>query len=113
MAEDIRVPFESLADPFGVEAVVTPPGGSEIETTAIWIDASILDAPALQEFQRVEGRRVLALSRDDCPSVPTGTIVVAPLRKDDTARRWRVDSPVAIDADLVKVLVVPATDEDT
>ena len=112
-AADLRVPFAALAAAFGVAAVVTPPGEDAIDTTVIWVNPAVESVPTGQEFQRTEPIRILALSRDEVPSVPHGTLIVAPERKDDVARQWLVDSPVGIDADQTKVLVIPAPDEDT
>lgn len=109
MALDLRVPWDALAAPFGVSATVDPDGAA-IETTAIWVDASVIESPVGQNFQGAEARKVLALSRDEVPSVPQGTVILAPLRKADTPRRWQVDSTVAVDADQTKVLVIEASE---
>lgn len=109
---DLRVPFDALAAPFGVEATVDP-DGTPIETTAIWIDAATIASPIGQEFQGIGPHRVLALSVDEVSAIPNGTVILAPERRGDVATRWRKESDVGIDADLRKVLVVPAPDEET
>lgn len=106
---DLRVPVDPILDAFGVPATVTRPApdGTPITTTAVWIDPSMLDVPASEDFQRREPRRLLALPVGAVPTVPRGTIVTAPETLGATSQDWRVDVLVASDLDFHRVLVLP------
>lgn len=112
-ALDLRVPFASIQAAFGVDAVVTVPGGDPVETTAVWITPGVDDVPPGFDVQRAERRYILALARDEFPSVPRATLIEAPERQGDTTKRWRVEEADGIDADLAKYRVIPAADEET
>lgn len=49
---------------------------------------------------------MLALSRDEVPAVPRGTVIVAPERLGETPKSWIVDSHEYVDADQTRVFVV-------
>lgn len=106
---DIRVPLGPIFDAFGVPATVTRPAPDDtpIETTGVWVSPAVLDVPAGFDLQRADRRRLLSLRRDEVPTVPRGTVIEAPERDADDVASWRVDGIEAMDADQVRVLVVP------
>ena|SRR5690348_16540269 len=107
MPQDLRPPLASIFDTFGVPATVTAPGGSPIATTVVWTSAPPELAPMDEAFQRVDARRLLSLRRDQVPNVPRGTAIVAPELKDGPDRTWLVDGFARIDAEELRVIVLP------
>lgn len=91
----------------GVSATVTVDGQDPIETTGIWLTPLTEEFPASTAFQRREPRRVMALSRAEVSLVPRGTLIQAALKSGDASQRWRVEGPERIEADHVRVWVVP------
>lgn len=82
------------------------PDDEEIETRGIWVLPLTVDTPGGIEFTRRDPQRVLALRKDEVPTVPRGTVVLAPEYSGGEDRRWRVEGPERIEADHVRVLVV-------
>lgn len=105
--QDLRPPLSLAHQVFGVPATVTPPGGSPISTTAVWILPQTVEVPLDSEFQRAERRRILALRRDQVPAVPRGTVIAAPEVKGGAVLSWRVDGVDRLDAEEFRVLVIP------
>lgn len=95
-------------DTHGVDATVTRPfpDDAPITTRVIWVTATMEDVPAGLDLQRREARRSLAVRRDDVPTVPRGTIVLAPEPEGGAAQRWRVENPLRSDTATVRVVVV-------
>jgi hypothetical protein len=93
---------------FGVPVTVTRPAPDDdpIQTTGVWVLPITEDVPLGTEFQRKERRRILALDRDEVPTVPRGTVIVAAERAGDDAQTWRVDGLEFADADHHRVRVV-------
>jgi len=110
MPADVRVPFAALQEAFGVPGTVTIPDGTPVATDVVWILPSTPEYPS-EEFARREPKRVLAISRDEIPLVPRGTVIVAAERLGDVERTWIVDSLAHLDADHTRVLVVPGIEE--
>jgi hypothetical protein len=96
----------------GVDATVTRPYPNDdpIATRAIWMTVDTVDE-AGGPFTRREGIRVMALRRDEVPTVPDGTVVVAPPKQGDDAVRWKVDGTHSVFADHKRVYVVRLEDE--
>lgn len=105
---DARVPMDPIFSAFGVPVTVTRPAPDDdpIVTTGVWVSPIPDDVPVGMEFQRRERRKVLALDRDAVPTVPRGTVIVAPERDSEDAQTWRVDSLEQEDADHHRVRVV-------
>lgn len=98
----------------GVPATVTRPfpDDTPIVTRGIWLTWDTDAPPTGTEFQRREPRKVLALRRLDVPTVPRGTVILAPQKGGDTVQAWRVDGTETVFADHVRVIVVAAPDLD-
>jgi hypothetical protein len=109
----VDVPLDPLFDAFAVAAVVTPPGGDAVATSGIWVTSTTEDWPTGAELKRRELRRVFALRRDEADSVPLKTLIEAPDYGSTVVRRWRVDGFERVDPDILRVVVVPAPDEET
>jgi hypothetical protein len=106
--------LELSRDVHGVDATVTrpEPDSEPIATKGIWITTTTEDVPLGVEFQRREPRRVMALRRADVPTVPRGTLIVAPEKSGDDAVTWRVEGTERMEADHTRVIVIRATDAD-
>ncbi len=107
------VPLDAIFDAFGVAVTVTPSVGDPVETTGAWILPSTESAPSAFAVQRREPREVMALRRDEVGSVPRGTVIDAPPYGSDVSQRWKVDGFDRVEADIVRVVLVPAPDEST
>jgi len=93
----------------GVPATVTPPGGVAVNTRIIWAHLGSELQPNGNEFQRAEGKHIMALRRDEVPAAPRGTLVTArgPLTPPaDPPSDWRVDATVDVFPDRHHVIVV-------
>lgn len=92
----------------GVAATVTRPypDDAPITTRVVWITSTMGDVPSGLDVQRREARRALALRRDEVPTVPRGTIILAPDPEGGAANRWRVETPLRIDTATMRVVVV-------
>jgi len=96
----------------GVAATVTRPhpDGAPIATRVIWPtplhDESM---PVGRDFPRRDARRVLAVPRAACPTLPRNTFIDAPEATAAAApvRRWQVDSIEQATADHYQAAVVP------
>lgn len=93
----------------GVLATVTRPApdNTPIETVGVWLPPATEGFPTGADFQRREPQRVMALRRDEVPSVPRGTLIAAPEKGGDAVQVWRVDGFERYDADHHRVLVIP------
>jgi hypothetical protein len=101
--------MDSILSAFGVPATVTRPAPDDtpIDTTVAWVTSFADAMPGGQDFKRVERRRVLTLTRDDVPTAPKNTVIVAPERAGEDDRTWKVHSTEQEDADHIRVLVLP------
>jgi hypothetical protein len=104
---DTRPSITDALDAFGVDAVVTPPGGDPVETRAMWLGSSA-EVPPGSDSHRVERRRVLVLPLEGLPAIPRDTVVTLPEYDGADAEDWSIDSVVREDWDSRRVLVVPA-----
>lgn len=73
-----------------VDVTVTPVNGSPIETTGLWATPLQQDEPTM-DAKRHERIRIMALTREAVPTLPKGSIVLAPERPDGIAVGWRVE----------------------
>ncbi len=104
-----------LFDPFGVTATVTRPApdSDPITTRVVWLapDQIVnpigLDDQRFQpNFQRRDPVLIMALRRDEVPTVPRGTRIVAPPLNGHDDELWMVDGTLAEDREHVKVAVL-------
>lgn len=105
---DLRPSLQPFFDAFGLPATVTPPGGSSISTTAVWVSPSTVDVPIGSDARMAEAQRVLALRRDQVLSAPRGTMITVAERVGQATRHWQVDGVDRADEnDVLRVVVVP------
>lgn len=92
----------------GVPATVTRPAPDDIpiDTRVIWVTPITQDAPFSGAFAKQEPRRIAALRKDEVPTVPIRTAIVAPEKAGDVERGWRVDGIEREEADHVRVTVI-------
>lgn len=107
-AQDLRVPFALIQDPFGVPASVTRPAPDDTPLTAtvVWMNPSTIGHPDGSAFQRREPIHVVSIARSEVPSLPRGTRLVAPLLLGGPSETWVVDEMVMQDADTWSALVL-------
>lgn len=93
----------------GVDAVVTRPAPNDtpIEARALWLTTVSEQRPIGGDAQVSEPQRVMVLSRAEVPSVPRGTLIVAPEKAGAADQTWQVDGEVGREADQIRVLVLP------
>lgn len=102
---DARPPVAVLFEAFGVPATVTPPSAAAVTTTVVWITPN----PVLQpggDLNRRDGQRIVAIRRDEVPSVPLGTRIDAPEMAGGADIEWRVDGTDLVEQDHVRVFVL-------
>lgn len=105
---DLRPSYLPAFTAFSLPATVTPPGGSAISTTAVWVTPQTVDVPILGDARVAEPRRVLALRRDQVPSAPRATVIAVAERAGQPTKQWRVDGVDRADeGDVLRVVVVP------
>lgn len=95
---------------FGVAATVTPPDGFLVSATGVWVSDVLEQMPVGHDFQRRDPRRVMAFLRTELADVPArGTVVVAAEYGGGAARTWKVDGLDKVDAEQVRVVLVPVS----
>lgn len=106
-------PFRALVvdlnfDAHGVPATVTRPAPNDtpITTRVLWVTADTELVPSGGEFQRRDPIRVAALRRDQVPTVPEGTEIVAPEQSGGPDVTWRVEATLRVEAGLTRVIVI-------
>lgn len=107
MADDLRPPLGPIFAVFGVPATVTRPASAPILTTGIWVPMAAVDSPDGADFGRRETQRVMAFRRDDVPTIPKGTIVLAPEVTGGPVLRFVVDGPEHADREIHQVYLTP------
>ncbi len=104
-----------IFDAFGVDAIVTRPAPDDtpIVTTVAWLPpGQVLNPIGLDDqrfqpnFQRRDPLLILALRKDDVPTVPRGTQIVAPALDGDDDETWTIDGLLAQDSEHHKVAVL-------
>lgn len=115
---EARVPVDPIFAAFGVDATVTRPQHTAIDTIAVWIpDEShgaswgVRDQADL-EIERTVPRRLLCFRTDELPSAPVGTLILAPEEQGGAVKRWRVDEIGQVESDLIRVVVKPLAEAD-
>jgi hypothetical protein len=86
------------------------PQDDPIATRVIWSTPSPEAMPG-GDFSRREPVRVMALRRDEVPTVPRGTHIDAPEMPGGAVKTWKVDSFEREDTAQTRVFVVPVGDE--
>lgn len=97
-----------------VPVIVTRPSPDDepIETRGIWLSVQTHEEPDGAPFQRADPYRVLSLRTDEVPTVPTGTIVLAPPKDGDAVVAWRVDGTHSVETDHHRAIVLRAPELD-
>lgn len=104
---DLRPPISAAQNAFGLPAVVTPPGGPSVSTTAFWLPPTSPEVPPGADLRRAEPRHVLVLPKVDVPQVPLLTVVSVADVEGGGVVDWRVDSMDGVQYDHWRVVVVP------
>ena len=102
---DLRPPITAAMDAFSVPAVVTLSYTSPVTTRGIWVTPITEDVP-IGEFQRLELKRIMALSKTDIPKIPIGTEIVAPEISGGPTKIWKVDALELADDERNRVVLV-------
>lgn len=99
----------------GVPATVTRPAPDDtpIDTRVIWMVAGSEQLPSGAGFGRVGPTQLLALRRDEVPTVPIGTVILAPPPGSTVAVGWVVDGIDVVDGDHVHANVLRAQEYDS
>jgi hypothetical protein len=106
---DLRPSISDALEVFGLDAVVTVPGGSPVPTQAMWQASRTGDYPTTgADLRRAEYRRVLVLPKAEVPEAPRGTAVTVPEQEDGDPKDWVVDSIDRDEFDAWRVVVLPA-----
>jgi hypothetical protein len=85
------------------------PDDTPITTRIIWLVPASDAVPSGADFARTDVRRLVAIRRDEVPTVPTGTRISGAEPPSDVVREWVTEGPVTpMDADHVRVFVVEA-----
>ncbi len=97
---------------FSVSGTVTRPAPDDtpITATLVW------QTPTTEELfggQHREPKRVIVIRRDQVPTVPRGTQIVAPLTPTGTPQPWRVDGLERLEDSIGRYLVIPDPDPNS
>lgn len=100
--------FDLNVSAHGVDVTVTTPDpdAEPIETRGIWATPTTELLPGGFDVQRAEPRRVLVLPSAEVPTVPRGTIILAPEHLGGDVLRWRVDGIDRIEVGQHRVVVI-------
>ena len=98
----------------GLPVTVTRPAPDDapISTSGIWVSPTTEDFTSGLDVQRRAPRRVLVLTKAAVPTVPKGTLILAPETAGGRTRAWRVDGVDRVEADHHRVVIVLDTNED-
>lgn len=92
---------------YGVPATLYPAGDdTKVTATGIWLTPLLEEMPIGRDFQRREPRRVLAFRVAEVGDLPRGTVIQA-AEHGGELRSWRVDTVDKLDAEQIRVVVVP------
>jgi hypothetical protein len=97
----------------GLDVIVTRDGEDPIETRGVWLTTDTESLPSGSAFPRREPIRVMALRRDEVPTVPKGTVIVAPETHGGEDETWIVDAYDLQRADQHRVIVRRAVDAES
>lgn len=94
----------------GVPATITRPAPDDvpIETRVIWMTTAAQDQASGADYTRRDPHRVMVLRRDDVPTAPRGTRILAPEKADDAPETWVIDAHETTQADQHRVIVMRA-----
>jgi hypothetical protein len=101
----------------GVDATVTRPAPADttpITTRAIWLVPNNDNVPSGAALRHSGAIHMLALRRDEVPTVPIGTVIIAREMGSgsDAAVAWKVESHMGQEADHERVIVARDPDSD-
>ena len=96
-------------DAHGMPVTVTPPDGTAISTSAIWLGPLMEDPPAGRDINRREPRRIVALRLDEVTEIPRGTIIVPSETIGGVSGNWQIDGIESAERDHFRVIVTPET----
>lgn len=107
---DSRPSLTAALAAFGLTgATVTRPNAAAIiGVTVMWVSPSVGVGPVGMDLQAVSSRRVMVLPRSTVPTLPKGTVVVAPEYDGGALRVWVVDEFAQIEYDHWRAVVVPS-----
>lgn len=91
----------------GLVVAVIVGDAEAVETRGIWLTNVTESIPSSTDFARRQPSRVMALSRYEVPTIPIGSIVVAPEYYGADSRAWRVDGLVSKEAQHSRVYLIP------
>lgn len=91
----------------GLDVTVTVGDAEPVATRGIWLTNVTESIPSSTDFSRRQPSRVMALSRYEVATIPTGSIVVAPEYFGGESRTWRVDGLVSKEAQHSRVYLIP------
>lgn len=100
----------------GVPITVTMPAPDDtpIVTTGVWLERPLDEPrPFGRDLQQLGARKVMGIIRTtDLPSVPRGTLILAPEREGGPIKTWRVDGgyEAAVETDLMRPVLVQTAD---
>lgn len=96
----------------GVPATVTRPSPDDdpIATRLIWLTPIPEDRPGGLAVQEQDPTRIAALRRDEVPTVPRRTRIVAPRKAGEDDRGWLVEGTDRVEDDHVRVIVLEDPD---
>ena len=86
--------------------MVTVPDGLPVETLVIWL-MSLTEPVPVGDFGRSSPRRMLAIRRDDVPTVPRGTLIEVTEHLLAAPTLWMVDAMESVQSDHHRVVVLP------
>lgn len=102
--------MQAMFATMAVDGVLTmpAPNNTPLDIRAIWLTPEAPVQPFGQDLGRVDPKRVLAIQRTaTLPSIPRGSVIVAPETEGGTDKTWRVEGvPSAVTADEIRVFVV-------
>lgn len=109
LVRDINFASQILSVP--IEVTRPSPDDEPIETRGIWLTLDTRDMPE-SAFPRREAFRVMSLRRDEVPTAPMGTVILAPETEDGAVLGWTVDGMHSIETDHHRVIVLRAPELD-
>lgn len=108
---DAKVFADPILRAFGVPGTITRPAPDDvpIETTVVWVPPDTLSEPDRSNITRRRPHRILGVPLADVPTVPSQTVIAAPLVKGGDVLNWVVDGFDRIEFDITRVVVIPGS----